>query len=503
MNGGGAAEWFGVGEAVGDLSGVAIDPSQAARLTPALAARRLYLPLSDFGGALHLACAAPPDASVASLVRRQTRAERLVFHPADPGALRRALLRVYGTGAPETPAAAPAGASPAGDAADDAVALADEIFRAARLRGASDIHFDPGRDALSVRFRVDGRLEPYRSFPAAAGPSLTSRVKVLAGMDIAERRAPQDGGFMLPPLPGDPRGGVDVRAATLPVRHGERVTLRLLAADREDLTLGRLGMEPEHLALVERLLEAPHGLFLLTGPTGSGKTTTLYAVIRRLLELHEANILTVEDPVEYEIPGVAQAEVDSADKVSFQKALRSLLRHDPDVIMIGEIRDAESLDTAVKASLTGHLVLSTLHTNAAAGAVTRMADMGLAPHLIAATLRIAIAQRLARRLCPHCRVPYVVGEDEANLLGRPDLAGRTAWRPGGCLACAGRGTRGRIGLFEVLAPDAPLAAMIARGASQSALDDALRAAGHATLGDAAVRKILAGEVSPADVRREL
>jgi type IV pilus assembly protein PilB len=483
-----------------DLGGVALDPAQAARMATALATRRLFLPLSDFGGALHVACAAAPDARLAELIRQQTKAERVVFHLAEAGALRRELMRVYGAG---SAAAAPAAGTAAGGASDDAVAAVDEIFRAARLRHASDIHFDPGRDGLGVRFRVDGALEAYRTFPAASAPALTSRVKVLAGMDIAERRAPQDGGFALPPLPHDPGSAVDVRAATLPVRHGERITLRLLAADRERLTLERLGMVPEHLATVERLLESPHGLFLLTGPTGSGKTTTLYAVIRRLLEMHECNILTVEDPVEYEIAGVAQAEVDSADKVSFQKALRSLLRHDPDVIMIGEIRDAESLDTAVKASLTGHLVLSTLHTNDAAGAVTRMADMGLAPHLIAATLRIAIAQRLVRRLCPHCRVPYTVGEDEARLLGRPELAGRTAWKPGGCLACAGRGTAGRIALFEMLVPDAAIAGLIARGASREELGAALAAAGHVPLSGDAMRKIEEGLVCPADVRREL
>jgi len=487
---------FGTAEGMLDLAGVRIDPAQACRLTALLASRRLLLPLSDFGGALHLACAEPPDPQLAGLILRQTHAERLVFHRTDPAALRRALLRVYGSGSPAPSAAA-------GDSPDDAVALADEIFRAARLRHASDIHFDPGRDGLTVRFRVDGALETYRRLPASAAPALTGRLKIMAGMDIAERRAPQDGGFDLPPLPNDPDSGIDVRAATLPVRHGERVTLRLLAADRASLTLERLGMVPEHLATVERLLESPHGLFLLTGPTGSGKTTTLYAAIRRLLELHDGNILTVEDPIEYEIPGVSQAEVDSADKVSFQKALRSLLRHDPDVVMIGEIRDAESLDTAVKASLTGHLVLSTLHANDAPGAVTRLADMGLAPHLIAATLRIAIAQRLVRRLCPKCRVPYEVGAEEARLLGRPELAGRTAWRPGGCLACAGRGTLGRIALFELLVPDAALRSLIARGASRGDLDAALSAAGHVPLSGDAVRKILDGTVCPADVRREL
>ena len=284
---------------------------------------------------------------------------------------------------------------------------------------------------------------------------------------------------------------------------GERVTLRLLSADRENLTLERLGMSGEQLATVERVLDSPHGLMLLTGPTGSGKTTTLYAAIRRLAARGAGNILTVEDPIEYEIPGVGQAEVDSADKVSFAKALRSLLRHDPDVIMIGEIRDAESLDTAVKASLTGHLVLSTLHTNDAPGAVTRLLDMGLAPHLLAATLRLAMAQRLVRKLCPFCRVPYEMGEEEAAMLGHPELAGKTAWRPGGCLACAGKGTRGRTGLFELLAPDRELEGVIARGGGASELGAALVARGHIGLAEDAIAKILDGTVTPGDARREL
>ncbi|MBP5787813.1 MAG: type II/IV secretion system protein, partial [Kiritimatiellae bacterium] len=296
---------------------------------------------------------------------------------------------------------------------------------------------------------------------------------------------------------------MDVRVATLPVKHGERVTLRLLSADRENLTLERLGMSGEQLATVERVLDSPHGLMLLTGPTGSGKTTTLYAAIRRLAAMQAGNILTVEDPIEYEIPGVGQAEVDSADKVSFSKALRSLLRHDPDVIMIGEIRDAESLDTAVKASLTGHLVLSTLHTNDAPGAVTRLLDMGLAPHLLAATLRLAMAQRLVRKLCPVCRRPYTMGEEEAVMLGHPELAGKTAWKPGGCLTCAGKGTRGRTGIFELLAPDSELVGAIARGAGAAELERALAARGHRGLAEDAIAKILDGTVTPGDVRREL
>ncbi|MBQ9343830.1 MAG: type II/IV secretion system protein, partial [Kiritimatiellae bacterium] len=385
----------------------------------------------------------------------------------------------------------------------DPVALADHLFRAARLRHASDIHLDPGPDDALVRFRVDGILEPYCPVPAPLLPPLVSRIKVLAGMDIAERRAPQDGAFVLPALPSDPASATDVRVASLPVRHGERLTLRLLAADRQNLTLHSLGMSPAHLATIERLLQTPHGLFLLTGPTGSGKTTTLYAVIRRLLQLHPCNILTVEDPIEYEIPGVAQAEVDSSDKVSFAKALRSLLRHDPDVIMIGEIRDPESLDTAVKASLTGHLVLSTLHTNDAPGTISRLLDMGLEPHLAAATLRIAIAQRLVPRLCPACHEPYALSEEEALLLGHPELAGKTAYRPAGCLRCAGRGTLGRTALFEFFVPTPADAALVAQAAPPDALARQLASEGHRPLSADAIDKILSGLVPASAALRAL
>ena len=238
---------------------------------------------------------------------------------------------------------------------------------------------------------------------------------------------------------------------------------------------------------------------LLTGPTGSGKTTTLYAAIRRLLDGAPLNVLTVEDPVEYEIPGIAQCEVDSTDKVSFGKALRSLLRHDPDVVMIGEIRDAESLDTAVKAALTGHLVLSTLHANDSIAAVMRLSDMGLAPHLTAATLRLSAAQRLVRRLCPVCRRPRPATAAEAALFGRPGLEGSTVWEPAGCLACAGRGQSGRIGLFELFEPDAECAAAIASGCSDAALRAMAASKGFRTLAEDALAKVAAGLVAPASL----
>ncbi len=318
----------------------------------------------------------------------------------------------------------------------DSVQLVDRILRAGLFTRASDVHFDPGANGVRVRFRIDGELEEVMRVPPSMQAGVTSRLKVLARLDIAERRAPQDGGFTWR-LPGVGGGNpLDVRMATLPVRHGERITLRLLETGGKRLTIDELGMGERDREVFDKVLKRPHGLVLLTGPTGSGKTTTLYAAINELLKGEPRNIVTVEDPIEYEIPGVAQAEVDSADKVNFAKALKSLLRHDPDVVMIGEIRDSDSLDAAVKASLTGHLVLSTLHANDARSTVTRLVDMGLDPKLVPATVRLAVAQRLVRRLCPKCKAE-----------------GQSGWEPKGCAECGGRGYAGRIGLFELYEPE--------------------------------------------------
>ena len=319
----------------------------------------------------------------------------------------------------------------------DPVRLADRILRAGLLMHASDVHLDPDAGSVRVRFRIDGELEEVLRIPAAMQNGVVGRLKVLASLDIAERRAPQDGGFTwrMQDMGGQRFSPLDVRMATLPVRHGERVTLRLLETDAERLTLDRLGLSESDHAAFSEVLAQPHGLVLLTGPTGSGKTTTLYAAIQQLLKGRPLNIITVEDPIEYEIPGVSQAEVDSSDKVNFSKALKSLLRHDPDVIMIGEIRDADSLDAAVKAALTGHLVLSTLHTNDARSSVTRLVDMGLDPHLVSATLRLAVAQRLVRRLCAKCRE-----------------MGADGYVAKGCPECGNRGYAGRVGLFELYDP---------------------------------------------------
>jgi general secretion pathway protein E len=377
------------------------------------------------------------------------------------------------------------------------VALCDELLYAAMVREASDIHIDPGESSVLVRFRVDGVLEPYRQLPTPALIGVISRFKVLGGMDIAEKRSPQDGRFTHRLGPTSQK--VDIRVATLPTKHGERMTLRLLALQTESLTIERLGMSPRDLVHFERAITKPHGMILLTGPTGSGKTTTLYAALRKLIKQRNGNIVTIEDPIEYDIPGVAQVEVDSADKISFDRALRSVLRHDPDIVMIGEIRDRETAGVAIKAALTGHLVFSTLHTNSAASVVTRLHDMGMERYLVAATLRLAVAQRLVRRLCRRCRKPRPLSEAEAVALACPEAAGRTVYDPGGCLYCANRGYVGRMAIFELLPSDEDLSREIAQGCEEVQILQRMREQGVSTLIEDAAEKVFAGETTVRDV----
>ena len=364
------------------------------------------------------------------------------------------------------------------DRITDPVALVDRILRAGLLMRASDVHIDPFESFVRVRFRIDGELEDVLRIPSSMQGALTGRLKVLSSMDIAEKRAPQDGGFtwrMNVPSPTS-SNPLDIRMATLPVRHGERITLRLLEVGGEKFSLDDIGLLPFQREMVNDILLKPQGHVLLTGPTGSGKTTTLYAFIAELLKGSAKNIMTVEDPVEYEIPGVSQAEVDSSDKVNFSKALKSILRHDPDVVMIGEIRDSESLDVAVKSALTGHLVLSTLHANGAVAAVTRLRNMSLANHLISATLRLSIAQRLVRTLCRAC-------------------GGK------GCSSCSGKGLKGRTGVFELFKIDAKASRLIADGASEEAILNSAVESGFVSLSLSAREKVLSGVITEAQAMR--
>jgi type IV pilus assembly protein PilB len=476
-----------------NMDEVRVDPAWALRIPPSLAVRRAVLPFASLDGHVYVACL---DANDANTMQTVQRAVEMPIRPtlAEPESLRRALQRIFGDGKSAVAANPIRGRVDARATLEadskDATGLCDELLHASIVRQASDVHIDPYEEYVQVRFRVDGILEPYRRLPPTVQNALISRFKVLSSMDIAEKRAPQDGRFTH--RFGPTGQAIDVRVATLPTKYGERMTLRLLALQTTALTLERLGMSPHDLGCFEELINKPHGMILLTGPTGSGKSTTLYAALRRLIAQEQWNIVTIEDPIEYAIAGVAQVEVDSADKVSFGKALRSVLRHDPDIVMIGEIRDRETADVAIKASLTGHLVLSTLHTNSAASVITRLTDMGVDRYLTAATVRLAVAQRLVRRLCQHCRKERALTPAEAIALGRPEAAGRTVYEPGGCLYCANRGYVGRLGLFELLPVNETLARSVADGADEAELMRHARAANIPQLTDDALQKLFAG-----------
>ncbi|MDO1558581.1 type II secretion system ATPase GspE [Brevundimonas sp. 2R-24] len=347
------------------------------------------------------------------------------------------------------------------DAQDDApiIRLINGLMAEAVRSGASDIHIEPYETRLVVRMRIDGVLRETLTLPARLAPLVVSRVKVMARLDIAERRKPQDGRIAVA------LGGktVDVRVSTLPSRAGERVVMRVLDKAQADLSLDELGMGPETLAHIRRALDEPNGVILVTGPTGSGKTTTLYAALARLND-GRRNILTIEDPVEYAVDGVGQTQVNAKVGMTFAAGLRAILRQDPDVVMVGEIRDVETAQIAVQAALTGHLVLSTVHTNDAAGAVTRLRDMGVEPFLLASTLRLILAQRLVRRLCPECVRTAPATPAEAKLLGL--RKGFPIGHAAGCGVCRNTGYQGRIGLYEAVYVDEAVRGLIASGADE-------------------------------------
>ncbi|HEV3238900.1 MAG TPA: type II secretion system ATPase GspE [Casimicrobiaceae bacterium] len=370
------------------------------------------------------------------------------------------------------------------------------LLQALRER-ASDIHFEPYEGRSVVRFRVDGMLRDVIEPPRALHAALVSRLKVMASLDIAEKRMPQDGRMAL--KLGDK--SVDVRVSTLPTGPGERVVLRLLDKDSARLDLTALGMSDATLAAIDRLIREPHGIVLVTGPTGSGKTTTLYAAMSRL-DRGTLNVMTVEDPIEFALDSVGQTQVNPKIELNFARALRSILRQDPDIIMIGEIRDLETAQIAVQASLTGHLVLATLHTNDAASAVTRLADMGVEPYLLASSLLGVLAQRLVRCLCPDCRAAAPPTPGEAQVLERLGLSRmQPLWSAAGCAACGGSGYRGRTGIYELLQVDDGLRPLIHDRAGEAALREASIRAGTRPLSADGARWLADGTTSLAELLR--
>lgn len=453
-------------------------------------------------------CAVRPGASLAALVEVQRISGPIRIDVISPDQFESRLAAAYRDNASDASDAAGAHGDLASladstaavddllDQSEDApvVRLINALLQEAIKERASDIHIEIQERALKVRFRIDGLLRDMVEPKRALAPLLVSRIKVMARLDIAEKRLPQDGRVSLRV------GGheVDVRVSTLPSQYGERVVMRLLDRSATRLGLDRLGMSPRDARTFARLLTRPDGMLLITGPTGSGKTTSLYAALDHLND-KTRNIMTVEDPIEYTIDGIGQMQVNPRTELDFARGLRAILRQDPDVIMVGEIRDRETAQVAVESAMTGHFVLSTLHTNTAIGAISRLIDMGVERFLLAPMLVGVVAQRLVRRLCPDCRTPGTATTADADLIEGLQ-PGETLWRACGCPACHGQGYRGRSGIYEVVAMTRDIEALVHAGASEADLAAAARRDGPGLIADG-LRQIRAGSTTVEDVAR--
>ncbi len=493
-----------------------VDESLVERLPIGFAKEHGVLPLQrDLGGAIRVAVTDPLATAPLDDLRLLYDGADLHLELATQRTLLGAINEVYDRGPTSTDALAE-------DAAEDLTSLASEIsqepqdliesadddapivklvnslMQSAVKERASDVHLEPFEREIRVRFRIDDILyEPIKPLPRSLQASIVSRIKIMGGLNIAEKRLPQDGRIRLKIAGRD----YDVRLSTLPVAHGERVVMRLLPRTQDLLDLEKLGFDAHQLEIIERLIARPNGIILVTGPTGSGKTTTLYGSLARI-NATDKNIITIEDPVEIQLSGVGQIEVNAKVGLTFAGGLRSILRQDPNVILVGEIRDLETAEIAIQASLTGHLVFSTLHTNDAASAITRLVDMGVEPFLVASSLVAVLAQRLVRVLCPDCRVRYEAGEEELRELGlRAD--GRTIelYRPEGCAGCNYTGYRGRVGIYELMQVDDDIRSLVSQNIdSKSIKQRAISKGMHALRSDGA-RKVLAGITSVAEVLR--
>lgn len=378
------------------------------------------------------------------------------------------------------------------------IKLVNHILSQAIKARASDIHIEPYHESFKVRYRVDGILYDLLSPPKWIQSSLISRIKVMAKLNIAEKRLPQDG--RLEVKMGDQ--DIDIRISTIPTTYGERLVLRLLNKTNTLFKMSELGLEPEMLVLFEKLVHVPHGIILVTGPTGSGKTTTLYAVLSSI-NTPDINIITIEDPVEYQIPGISQIQVNPKIGLTFARGLRSIVRQDPDVILVGEIRDQETAEIAVQSALTGHLVFSTLHTNDSASAITRLVDIGVEPFLISSSVIAVCAQRLVRVLCPECKIPYIPDDFSLNALGilREDISGKTLYQPKGCPQCIQTGYRGRIGIFEIMVLDERIKSLVVSTHDAGTIKEEALKHQLVTLRQDGLGKILQGITSMEEILR--
>ncbi|MCL4468843.1 MAG: type II secretion system ATPase GspE [Deltaproteobacteria bacterium] len=386
------------------------------------------------------------------------------------------------------------------DATDEApiIRLINSLMFEAVKKRASDIHIEPFEKELSVRYRIDGILYEIIKPPKRFQSSIISRVKVMAGMNIAEKRLPQDGRIRIKIAGKD----VDIRTSIIPTSFGERVVMRLL--DRSSVLIGldNIGLTGEKLKLINQLIKRSNGIVLVTGPTGSGKTTTLYSVLS-VLNSPEVNILTIEDPVEYQIKGIGQIQVNSKIDLTFANGLRSILRQDPDIVLVGEIRDKETAEIAVQASLTGHLVFSTLHTNDSAGGITRLIDMGIEPFLVSSSVVAIIAQRLVRTICPVCKISYRPNDEELMEIGitRDLLHDDAVYKGKGCVNCVNTGFKGRTGIYEIMIIDDEIRSMITKGVDSSMIKHAAINKGMTTLKEDGIKKIVGGVTTIKEILR--
>ncbi len=483
-----------------DLSQMVITPDVIAAVPADVARRYKVLPIANVEMGLMMATSDPLNFdtfdTVTHLINRDVE-----WVCAAPDQIQAALLKYYGPDE-NAPSDVEINTTTSGESGTDdgdapIIKLVTTMLIDAYKMRASDIHIEPLEKSLRVRFRVDGVLHEMQSPPKKLQQAIISRIKIMSGsMSIAEKRLPQDGRIQVK----IGKNQLDLRVSTIPTNHGESVVMRIL--DKSGLTLGlpQLGFLSDDQATFENLVTLPDGIILVTGPTGSGKSTTLYACLNHI-NRPDRKIITVEDPVEYQMPGINQVQVNSDVGMTFPAALRSMLRQAPNVIMIGEIRDLETASIAINASLTGHLVFSTLHTNDAPSAVARLADIGVQRFLISSAVRAIVAQRLVRRICPKCKVPYEMTDAELRALGldRSQLEGATVMRGKGCDACRNLGYKGRLGIYEIFLVDDEVRNMINDGSSTVELRRRARELGMRTLREDGVRKVLAGVTSPEEV----
>jgi len=481
-----------------DVAQLTVPPNITGILSAENARRYQAIPIAERENGVTIAIADPMAFetfdSLSYLLKREVE-----FVCTTPAQLEQALAQYYGPaeGESATTSGYGTGEEETGEGDAPIIKMVTTLLLEAYKNRASDIHLEPLERSFRVRFRIDGVLQEMQSPPKKLQAAILSRIKIMTGtMSIAEKRLPQDGRIQVK----IGKNAIDLRVSTIPTVHGESVVMRIL--DKSSLVLGLpdLGFLSDDQGKFEQLIQLPDGIILVTGPTGSGKTTTLYACLN-YINKPDRKLITVEDPVEYQMSGINQVQVNAEIGMTFPAALRSILRQAPNIIMIGEIRDAETASIAINASLTGHLVLSTLHTNDAPSAIPRLVDIGVQPFLVSSSVRAAMAQRLVRKLCPKCKAPTELTEYEAHTLGleASQLSGATPMKAVGCEACRGKGYRGRMGIFEVFLIDDEVRHMINNNASTIALRQRARELGMRTLREDGVRKVLAGLTTAEEV----